>query len=123
MRQGTIAGPEPTQARPLYYYFDGDTLYGGRGDDTLIGGYGQDILHGGPGDDTFEGGPSADLLIGGPGHDRIRSGGGGDTIGAQDGERDRIDCGRNGYGKAGRDVVYADRIDLVAADCEMVHCR
>jgi hypothetical protein len=32
-------------------------------------------------------------------------------------------CGPNSYGKAGRDTVYADRIDKVAADCEIVHRR
>jgi Tol biopolymer transport system component len=118
-----LGGDDTLYADDTYYYFDGDTLYGGPGNDHLIGGYARDILYGGPGDDTLEGGPSADILIAGPGHDHIDGGGGGDTIGAQDGERDWIDCGGNGYGPAGRDVVYADRIDVVSADCEIVHRR
>jgi Ca2+-binding RTX toxin-like protein len=47
-----------------------------------------------------------DTLIGGPGND---------TIYARDGKRDVIDCG------TGKDVVYADRYDKVAANCEVVH--
>jgi len=116
-----LGGDDTLYADDTYYFFDGDTLYGGAGNDTLVGGYGQDILYGGPGDDVLFGGPSADVLVGGPGRDRIYGGGGGDTIYAADGERDWIDCGKNGYGRAGRDVVYADRVDVVASDCEIVH--
>ena len=76
---------------------------------------------GGLGNDTLSGGPSADILIGGPGRDTIDGEGGGDTIYAADGQRDGISCGANGYGKGGRDVVYADQVDVVASDCEIVH--
>ena len=69
------------------------------------------------------GGPSADVLDGGPGRDRISGEGGGDTIGARDGERDAISCGANAFGRSGRDVVHADRLDVVARDCEVVHRR
>ncbi len=116
-----LAGDDTLYADDTYYYFDGDTLYGGPGNDTLIGGSGEDILYGGPGDDTLTGGPSNDILNGGPGHDHIDGGGGGDTIYAVDGQRDWISCGKNGYGKNGRDTVYADRVDVVASDCEIVH--
>jgi Ca2+-binding RTX toxin-like protein len=70
------------------------------------------------------GGPGADLLLGGAGNDRINAtagagdivdgGDGRDTIRAVDGARDRIGCGRQ------RDRVYADAIDRVARDCEVV---
>jgi len=93
----------------------GDTLDGGPGNDVLVGGFRQDTLYGGPSDDTLSGGPSGDALIGGPGHDRLNGQGGRDTIDAVDGQRDVIRCG------AGRDVVYADRVDVVGSDCEVVH--
>jgi Ca2+-binding RTX toxin-like protein len=118
-----LGGNDTLVADDTYYFFDGDTLYGGLGDDVLEGGYARDVLYGGPGDDTLSGDASADVLVGGPGRDRIVGGGGGDTIGAQDGERDTISCGRDGYGRAGRDVVFADRIDTVGRDCEIVHRR
>ncbi len=116
-----LGGNDTLYADDTYYFFDGNTLYGGPGNDRLIGGFGQDILDGGPGNDTLTGGASADVLIGGPGHDHLDGGGGGDTIYARDGQRDWITCGKNGYGKGGRDVVYADRVDVVASDCEIVH--
>ena len=118
-----LGGDDTLYADDTYYFFDGDTLLGGPGNDTLVGGFGQDSLYGGPGDDTLSGGPSKDVLVGGSGHDHIDGGGGGDLIGAQDGERDWISCGPNGYGRGGRDVVYADRVDVVASDCEIVHRR
>jgi hypothetical protein len=118
-----LGGNDTLYADDTYYFFDGNTLYGGPGNDRLIGGFGQDILNGGPGNDTLTGGPSIDTLIGGPGHDHIEGGGGGDTIYARDGQRDWISCGKNGYGKGGRDVVYADLADVVASDCEIVHRR
>jgi Tol biopolymer transport system component len=93
----------------------GDTLDGGPGNDTLYGGNAKDTLIGGSGNDTLYGGPSSDFLIGGPGRDHIYGQAGADAIRATDGRRDWIRCG------GGRDVVYADRLDLVAADCEVVH--
>jgi Tol biopolymer transport system component len=103
--------------------FVGDTLNGGAGNDLLVGGYRQDTLDGGPGDDTLDGGPSGDTLTGGPGHDHLNGQGGADIVDAVDGQRDWITCGRNAYGPNGRDVVYADRVDVVASDCEVVHRR
>jgi Tol biopolymer transport system component len=99
----------------------GDTLLGGQGDDVLVGGYRSDILEGGAGDDRLSGGPSADRLDGGPGLDSIDGQGGRDLILARDGRRDRIVCGTNSPGTPERDEVFADRIDRVAADCEVVH--
>jgi Ca2+-binding RTX toxin-like protein len=118
-----LGGDDMLYADDTYYYFDGNTLYGGAGNDQLVGGYGQDILDGGPGNDTITGGPSKDLIVGGPGHDRLSGDGGSDTIYARDGERDRISCGTNTYGEKQKDLVYADKVDVVASDCEVVHRR
>jgi hypothetical protein len=120
-----LGGNDTLYADDSYYYFDGNTLIGGPGNDTLIGGYGTDILYGGPGNDMLDGGEFADILVGGPGHDHINGGTGNDLIGAQDGERDWITCGTSGPGSGvhEHDVVYADKIDIVAPDCEIVHRR
>jgi Tol biopolymer transport system component len=115
-----LGGNDTLYADDTYYFFDGDSLYGGPGNDRLIGGFGRDILNGGPGNDVISGGGSVDTITGGPGRDTINGGGGGDVIYARDGQRDVIDCGKNGYGKAGRDTVYADRIDVIS-NCEIVH--
>jgi Ca2+-binding RTX toxin-like protein len=118
-----LGGNDTLYADDTYYYFDGNTLYGGPGDDQLIGGDGTDVLYGGRGDDTLSGGPFRDVLIGGPGRDHIDGGTGNDVTGAHDGERDWITCGTSGPGSGVRekDVVYADKIDIVAPDCEIVH--
>jgi len=77
-----------------------DTILGREGRDRLIGGAGTDFLHGGPGRDLIEGGTGAD------------------RIAAQyDGARDTVQCG------LGEDVVNADLLDRVAADCELVGQR
>lgn len=103
-------------------------LTGLGGDDLLRGADGADRLDGGAGDDTLDAGFGDDVIVGGPGKDAIsgdRRGGdcgpywckqpyGNDTIDARDGETDSIACG------AGQDSVKADRIDVVAADCETV---
>ena len=120
-----LGGDDTLYADDDYYFFDGDSLYGGPGDDTLYGGFARDTLYGGPGNDTIYGGGSIDVIVGGPGHDHISGGGGNDVIGAQDGERDWISCGTNlpSDGIRDHDVVYADKIDVVAKDCEVVHRR
>ena len=69
----------------------------------------------------LDGGPSGDTLLGGPGRDHLNGQDGADVIRAVDGERDVITCGPNSYGPAGRDIVYADRADSVASDCEIIH--
>lgn len=116
-----LGGNDTLYADDTGYFFQGITLNGGPGADVLNGGYGQDRLLGGPGNDTLLGGPSIDVLIGGPGRDHLSGQGGADTIYARDGQRDTISCGTNGYGKHGQDVVYADSVDAVASDCEIVH--
>ncbi|MBA2461691.1 MAG: hypothetical protein H0V45_08020, partial [Actinobacteria bacterium] len=83
-----------------------DVLRGTRGPDVLRGLGGADLLYGLRGND---------VLLGGRGQDRLLAGAGSDVVQAKDGVRDTIACG------LGRDVVYADRADRIARDCEVVH--
>ena len=93
------------------------TLTGGALGDRLYSDNGNDTLAGGPGDDRLESGTTGaraadrDTLDGGPGRDTMLSGDDRDTVFAQDGERDRVDCG------AGDDFVTADALD------ELVGCE
>jgi dipeptidyl aminopeptidase/acylaminoacyl peptidase len=86
-------------------YGGNDRIAGGDGPDGIEAGAGNDVVYGGPGNDWIAGGPGSDKIFGGPGNDVIR---------ARDGVRDRIDCG------TGRDHVVADKIDVVADNCEVV---
>lgn len=72
------------------------------------------MLRGTAGPDVLRGLGGADLLIGGRGPDVLLAGRGNDVVRARDGTRDAIGCG------PGRDLVYADRADRVARDCELV---
>lgn len=101
----------------------GDTLRGGVGDDVLVGTTSGDLLHGGNGADRLFGGLSADVLYGGSGEDRIDAQAGRDLVHARDGARDVVFCGTDRGGAPERDEVWADRIDAVSADCEVVHRR
>jgi Gametolysin peptidase M11 len=56
-------------------------------------------------------------LRGGPGPDVVRGGPGNDTLLLRDGQRDSARCG------GGRDLVLADRRDVVLRDCEVVKFR
>jgi hypothetical protein len=91
-----------------------DRLVGTRGADTLRGLGGGDTIFGLAGNDMIDGGSGNDTLIGGPGRDVMVGGAGNDVLSARDGQRDRIRCG------PGRDRVIADRLDVVARDCERV---
>lgn len=82
---------------------DVEHAIGGKGADTLTGNEKFNRLSGGDGDDRITGGLGADVLDGGTGND---------TILARDGVADTVTCG------AGVDVVDADPIDVLAADCE-----
>jgi Ca2+-binding RTX toxin-like protein len=82
-----------------------DTLRGLGGADTILGLAGNDLLDGGAGNDTVVGGRGRDVLLGGAGND---------VLSVRDGQRDRLTCG------PGRDRVVADRLDVVARDCERV---
>ncbi len=84
---------------------------------TLTGTAGPDVLRGLGGDDRLFGGRGNDRLDGGRGKDVLSGGAGDDTILARDKTRDVISCG------SGRDLVTADRIDVVARDCETVRRR
>jgi hypothetical protein len=110
-----------------------DCLYGEAGNDRLRGGSGADRLLGGPGADRLEGDSGNDRMTGAAGNDRLTdrsgrdtfSGGtGNDSIDARDTSlagrrvRDTVRCGTGT-----RDVVLADRRDLVARDCERVRRR
>lgn len=94
-----------------------DTIVGTAKNDRLSGLGGNDQLFGRGGNDRLLGGAGNDVLNGGPGRDAILGGPGNDTILARDRARDTIACG------TGRDTVQADRIDVVARDCERVTRR
>jgi Ca2+-binding RTX toxin-like protein len=115
-----------------------DWIFGGSGKDTLNGNEGNDKLFGGGDDDTIDGGADDDVIVsalyvkqrrGGRGCDKGRNFGcdKGRNFGrrGRGGKRrwrwvvapqgkDTITCG------AGNDKVYADKDDVVAADCENV---
>jgi len=106
-----VAPAKPKAARATQH---ADRLVGTRGADTLIGLGGGDTLFGLAGNDVLDGGSGNDTLVGGPGRDLMIGGTGNDVLSARDGQRDRTRCG------PGRDRVIADRIDIVARDCERV---
>jgi RTX calcium-binding nonapeptide repeat (4 copies) len=82
--------------------------------DVLRGTPGADVLRGLGGGDRLYGLGGNDGLFAGRGRDRVFAGSGKDVVHAADGASDTIVCG------AGRDLVYADRADRVARDCELV---
>jgi hypothetical protein len=87
----------------------------GPGNDVALLGAGNDRAFGGPGNDVLLGGAGNDRLTGGTGRDRLVGGSGDDRLDLRDGRGgDRASCG------LGRDVVYADRGDRIARDCERV---
>jgi len=92
----------------------GVTKSGTAGNDKLTGTAKNDTLNGRRGNDVLRGLGGHDLLIGGLGRDALWGGGGEDTLQARDGQRDVLDCG------ASRDVVHADKVDVVARNCEVV---
>jgi hypothetical protein len=93
-------------------------IVGTTGNDVLAGTPRADTIQGGPGRDTLIGGPGIDFLHGGRGTDRIHGGPGDDRIAVQyDGARDSVRCGPD------VDLVNADLLDAVAADCELVARR
>jgi Ca2+-binding RTX toxin-like protein len=117
-------GPQATCAK----------LNGGTGDDVLLG-HSSGCMHarptqlGGTGRDALivrslprqdsswllDGGDGADFIVGGGAADEISAGAGADFVNAAvDRVADTVACG------SGRDTVRADRLDTVAADCELV---
>ena len=93
----------------------GATIRGSARADTLNGTSAADSIHGNGGNDRIAGRAGADFLVGGDGRDTIEGGAGADRIGVHlDGARDIVRCGQ------GLDIVIADRLDRVAADCEVL---
>jgi BNR repeat-like domain/RTX calcium-binding nonapeptide repeat (4 copies) len=83
--------------------------------DVLTGTSRADVLDGRAGADTLAGLAGSDVVQGGAGRDVVDAGTGDDRVPAHgDAARDRIRCG------PGRDVVTAERSDVVARDCEVV---
>jgi hypothetical protein len=104
-----------------------DTIYGGNeyysvaGDDWVVGRVGNDVLVGGPGRDILHGGPGSDVLHEGPRNDGVV-----DRInGAYDDDRIYAASGKDAPDiivcSEGRDEVWVDSVDDVAAHCEVVH--
>ncbi|MEK6326749.1 MAG: hypothetical protein AABM66_04375 [Actinomycetota bacterium] len=86
--------------------FRGADVVSARGGNGFIGPYRRPVFaFGARGDDRLIGGPKRDYLIGGRGHDMMKGGRGGDFLGARDGTRDVVRCGR------GSDIARVDRID------------
>lgn len=116
----TFYAPEKGRAAVLLGFGGNDMLHGGDAHgDQLDGGAGDDELSGGMGSDSLTGGPGRDVIAGdrvarcNELHCDITQGFGDDTIDARDGEVDHVQCG------PGTDTVLADKIDVVATDCEI----
>jgi Ca2+-binding RTX toxin-like protein len=91
---------------------------GTAGNDRLVGTIRADALRGLGGNDRLQALAGGDFLQGGPGRDTHDAGAGNDLVAASyDGARDAVACG------PGLDVVNADSVDTVAADCELVGRR
>jgi hypothetical protein len=113
---------EPTSTRGLgslaQAFYNGDYLYGQKGNDRLFGDLGGDFLTGGGGDDVLDGGPKPkdddfpkdDSFEAGPGNDRV--------LAADDDQDNRIDCGPGKH-----DVAVIDRIDPKPKRCEKVRVK
>jgi Ca2+-binding RTX toxin-like protein len=94
------------------------TIVGTAGNDRLVGTAKADAIAGRAGNDRISGFAGGDLLLGGPGRDIVDAGPGNDLVSIEyDGARDSARCG------AGTDVVNADLLDSIAADCELVGRR
>jgi Ca2+-binding RTX toxin-like protein len=91
-------------------HLEADKISGAAGNDVIDEGAGNDQIVGGLGNDQIAARPGNDVIDGGGGRDGIFAG----PIRARDGVRDVIACG------LGRDIVYADKLDSVARDCERV---
>ena len=90
------------------------TVLGGPGADRIGTGDAGDEIDGGEGNDAVSGGGGDDLVSGGTGADELDGGPGSDRLVARDGLTDIVRCGD------GADVVDADTVDTVTADCENV---
>lgn len=91
-----------------------DSLCARDGNDVLRGRNGNDRLWGNRGRDVLVGGSGGDIIDPGPNIDRVLADDGADRLLLRDGVADVASCG------PGRDVVFADRRDKVAENCESV---
>ena len=80
----------------------------------MIGGAGRDSIRAEAGRDRVSGGSGNDKIDAGVGRSRIKAGPGNDKVEAVNLKRNRINCG------SGRDVVWANKGDIVARNCEVV---
>jgi dipeptidyl aminopeptidase/acylaminoacyl peptidase len=87
-------------------------------DDLIVTGAGNDTVDGGAGNDWIEASTGDDRVTGGLGRDEIWSGPGTDRELVRDGARDLVHCG-----DFARDLVEADKIDVVAGRCRAVNRR
>ena len=122
---GSRAGVSYIDLRPVLASLDGQANDGpaargdnlGPGVDNVFGGDGTDTITGNERANSLDGDNGADSVAGEAGDDRITAASyndvGADAIGLETRGADTIACG------AGRDVVFADDSDRVAADCEM----
>jgi Tol biopolymer transport system component len=94
-----------------------DELVGTELSDEICALSGNDDIHTLAGNDAVDAGSGNDTIDGGKGRDVLIAGEGYDTIFSRDGARDRIRCGPQD------DLVFADKRDVVARDCERVHRR
>lgn len=115
-----FAGDDRLQADVSFLVYARNELHGGPGDDELFGGTGIDALFGGAGDDLLAGGHGADRILAGAGNDRVEAGRGADVLFMRDGMKDVVFCGENGTTYPYRDTVFADAVDWVSRDCEVV---
>jgi len=82
--------------------------------DSFVGTVDVEVAFGGKAGDKLTGNGRSEQFIPGPGQDTVSTRQGDDIVDARDGAKDTIECG------LGADTVYADTIDVVAADCENV---
>lgn len=108
--------PKPKDSKPsmIVGTEDSDRLVGTSGSDKIRARGGNDTVDGRGGNDTISGDAGNDVIRGGAGADVLLGGGGKDRIDARDREQDTIACGK------GRDIVYADQIDIITGECEVV---
>jgi chitodextrinase len=111
IRSWTVVSPSPVQRNEPAR---GVVRTGTARRDILRGTPGPDVLRGLGGADLLYGLGGNDVLIGGRGQDRLLAGRGSDVVHVRDGAHDTITCG------AGRDLVYGDRGDHIARDCERI---
>jgi len=114
MRGGPVrSGPHPCEVEGLVERpAASDVMRGGPGADVMTGNRGADVIRGGRGDDQLADGEvhrgALDALFGSAGDDTFYPGN-------DPSRKDVVFCG------SGHDEVFADHLDVVSGDCEVVH--